>query len=133
MNRLSPLIVLISVLASVSLSCSSGGDSPKPTETTAAAATSYPPCRSDVLAHVRQPERLEVVDSCFSASGTVREVRNEVYDTILVEPDAQYAGILAPSNNGLLAVEITPVDEPSLFIPEVGQHATFYGARVLDS
>ncbi len=87
------------------------------------------------MAHVHRPSRLTLVSDCVSASGTVAEVKFEAYDgdyKVFVVPDPQYADLLVPSNNGLLLVEVIPTDQPSVFLPAVGQHATFYGALVND-
>ena len=102
---------------------------------TAAVEDSFPPCRENPMAHVYRPTRLTVVSECVIASGTVERVDFVLLDgnySILVEPDPQYAQLLAPSNKGMLAVEVTAADRPSVYIPVVGQHATFHGALVVD-
>ena len=120
----------------VAISCSSGETSLKETQPAPPAGEeSFPPCREDPMAHVQRPTRLVVIENCVSASGTVIEVRFRQHDGdywIRVDPDPEYADLLAPSNDGVLLAEVIPTDRPSVFIPEVGQHATFYGTLVYD-
>lgn len=128
--------LLLVLLALTGVACSSG-DTPGQGTPSASVPSeqSFPPCREDPMAHVHRPARLEIKSACTSVSGTVREVepRNVDGDSkIFVEPDPEFAGLLAPSNNGLLVVEVIPTDRPSVFIPEAGQHATFYGSLVND-
>ena len=95
----------------------------------------FPPCRKEPLAHVRQPTRFVVVSNCVSASGTVRQIEFQIHDgdyRIFVDPDPEYVGLLAPGNEGQLVVEVIAADRPSVFLPTLGQHATFYGALVLN-
>jgi len=76
-------------------------------------------CRSgDPLANVYHPNRLQVVQSCTTVSGTVESVRHEDdgdihFDLAL---DTPYAHLLTAANttyqHGWLVVEIVPADEP---------------------
>ncbi len=96
---------------------------------------SFPYCLPDTTSHVYRPERLTHVGECVSISGIARSAKYNPYDgdsKVLVEPDPQYRHLLAASNNGLLVVEVIPTDEPKVYIPNVGEHATFYGPMVLD-
>jgi len=96
---------------------------------------SLPFCLPDTTAHVYRPERLAHVAACVSISGIARVASYNPYDgdsKILVEPDPPYRHLLAPSNKGLLVVEVIPTDEPKVYLPKVGEHATFYGPMVLD-
>jgi hypothetical protein len=93
------------------------------------------PCRQDPMVGVPQPTRFVVVAACSTVSGTVRQVRRDPVDGELylqVAPDAAYTRFLVPANHGLLRVAAVPPDVPALAIPQAGQHATFYGAWVLD-
>lgn len=93
------------------------------------------PCRQDPMAGVPQPTRFVVVAGCSTVSGTVRQVRRDPVDGELnmeIEPDQAYIRFLPPVNQGLLRAAAVPRDIPGLTIPRVGQHATFYGAWVLD-
>jgi len=96
---------------------------------------SLPYCLPDTTSHVYRPERLAPVAECVSISGIARTVRYNPYNgdsKLLVEPDPQYRHLLAASNNGLLVVEVIPTDEPKVYLPKEGEHATFYGPMVLD-
>jgi hypothetical protein len=93
------------------------------------------PCRQDPMAGVPQPTRFVVVAGCSTVSGTVRQVRRDPVDgelNLRVEPDQAYTRFLPPGNHGQLRVAAVPRDIPTLTIPTAGQHATFYGAWVLD-
>jgi hypothetical protein len=95
----------------------------------------FPFCSPDMTTHVYRPARLARVADCVSLSGIARTVNYNPYDgdsKILVELDPQYRHLLAPSNNGLLVVEVIPTDESKVYLPNVGEHATFYGPLVLD-
>jgi len=87
------------------------------------------------MAHVHDPSRLVVLANCSTVSGTVKRVRP--YDPIdgnsrlFVAVDPSYRRFLAPSNRGLLVVEVIPTDFLGVAIPAVDAHATFYGAWVL--
>ncbi len=87
------------------------------------------------MAHVHDPSRLVVLANCATVSGTVKTVRP--YDPIdgnsrlFVAVDRPYRRFLAPSNRGLLVVEVIPTDFLAVAIPAVDTHATFYGAWVL--
>jgi hypothetical protein len=93
------------------------------------------PCRQDPMAGVPQPTRFLIVTGCSTVSGTVRQVRRDPVDGELkmqVEVDRAYTRFLPSGNQGLLRVAAVPRDAPGLAIPRPGQHATFYGAWVLD-
>lgn len=93
------------------------------------------PCRQDPMAGVPQPTRFVVVAGCSTVSGTVRQVRRDPVDgelNLQVTPDQAYTRFLPPGNHGQLRVAAVPRDVPALTIPEAGQHASFYGAWVLD-
>ena len=93
------------------------------------------PCRQDPMAGVPQPTRFVVVAGCSTVSGTVQQVRRDPVDgelNLQVAPDPAYIRFLPPVNHGQLRVAAVPRDIPGLTIPGVGQHATFYGAWVLD-
>ena len=86
---------------------------------------SFPPCKEKPLDHVGQPTRFEIVSNCGSVSGTVERVEFQLHDgdyRLFLDPDPQFERLLAPSNKGLLVAAIVPVDQPSVFLPTVGQH-----------
>jgi len=122
------LFLMSAVLTAAS--CGGGDDSAGVTDR-----PMFPPCRKDVMEHVRQPSRLEVLNECTSFSGTVREVDDSELDgdyVLHVEPDPEYVNLLAAPNSGLLAVAVVSVDRPGVDAPVAGQHASFYGALVTD-
>jgi hypothetical protein len=93
------------------------------------------PCRPDPMAGVPQPTRFIVVARCSTVAGTVRQVRRDPVDgelNLQILPDQAYMRFLPPGNHGLLRVAAAPRDVPALTIPRVGEHASFYGAWVLD-
>lgn len=92
------------------------------------------PCLPDPLAGVAYPTRFVVVANCSTVSGTVRRVGRDPADgelNMLVELDRRYARFLT-SRNGRLRATAVPRDLPALPVLKAGQHATFYGAWVLD-
>ena len=136
MSMLRTAVPLMILPVFLGISCSSGETTLQETQSAPPAGeASFPPCREDPMAHVHRPTRLEVIENCVSASGTVKDVRFKSHDGdywVLVDPDPEYTDLLAPSNEGVLLSEVIPTDQPSVFIPEVGQHATFYGTLVAD-
>lgn len=101
-------------------------------------ASSVCPPSSRTLVGVYHPERLEVLDPCKKASGTVVEVRHEEDGNlhINIAPDAAYKNLLIPGNysgeNGDLVVEMMARDGGHLPAPTVGQHVDLVGAYVND-
>lgn len=94
-----------------------------------------PFCRSDTLAHVRRPSRLIPVADCVSVTGTLRRVAYDPHDgdyRLWVELDPEHTHLLAPRNNGLLMVVVIATDEATVYIPQIGEHATFYGHLALN-
>lgn len=132
--RLMEAVATTSAFAAVAAAC--GEDSSAqhaPVVTTLA--EPFPYCLPNTTSHVYRPERLTRVAECVSVSGIARNASYNPYDgdsKIHVEPDPQYRHLLAASNNGLLVVEVIPTDEPKVYLPKVGEHATFYGPMVLD-
>jgi len=93
------------------------------------------PCRADPLAHVHDPGRLDVRAKCATASGLVQQVKYMPGDgdwQVTVAVDQPYHRFLTPANRGLLAVRVIPPDLPAVQLPALGQHATFYGAWVIN-
>jgi len=91
--------------------------------------------RRDIFEHVQQPTRLQLVSESVAVSGVVERVTYNPYDgdhKVYVKLDPQYEHLLRPSNNGLLVAEVIATDEPTVYIPQPGEHATFHGPLVLD-
>jgi hypothetical protein len=92
-------------------------------------------CRHDPMVGVPYPTRYVVVASCSTVSGTVRQVRRDPADgelNLLIAVDHSYARFLPSADGRLLRAAVVPRDVPKLTVPRVGQHATLYGAWVLD-
>lgn len=133
---------------------------PLTTRATLATSTSNA-CRTDPLANVYHPSRLEVIEPCISVKGTVATVRHEDDGDyhINVKLDSAYASLVNAGNveyqGGNLVVEIVPADEAgcivgepprpatgtydygvctgaNLFVPAVGARITVTGPYVID-
>jgi hypothetical protein len=92
-------------------------------------------CRQPALAHVHDPARLTVLSDCVVVSGTVRSTRlDSAYDDNKAEVavDRQFVHFLKPANRGLLVVDVIATDLATVQMPAAGQHATFYGAWVVN-
>ncbi len=105
-----------------------------------------------ISSHIYHPNRLQIVQSCITASGTVDLVRKEADGDlhIRLNLDSGYRNLTNSANDefqyGDLAVEIICVNPatqaeaiPScqnytnyIPIPDVGQHITVFGPYVLD-
>lgn len=94
--------------------------------------------RSNPLAGVYHPWRLQVLNSDLTASGTVERVRVEPdhdwHINLLL--DKQYAHLINAANvkweHGELVVEVIPLDQPHIPRPYVGERLTVTGAYVDD-
>jgi hypothetical protein len=92
-------------------------------------------CREEPMVGVPHPTRFLVIAACSTVSGTVRQIRRDPADgelNMLIAVDRSYERFLPRGNDGVLRVAVVPRDIPKLTIPRVGQHATLYGAWVLD-
>lgn len=92
-------------------------------------------CRDDPLVHVHHPTRFALEAQCASISGTVKRVELiEAFGDvkISVRPDASYNMFLREGNRGIVIAAVIPPDQPFVSIPSPGEHATFYGAWVVD-
>jgi hypothetical protein len=90
-------------------------------------------CRRYPLAHVYHRERLELIKRCVTVGGTVKRVAyvpNNGNYKVFVVIERRYKELLEEGNGGMLAVEISPTDQPVTPIPRVGQRAIFYGSWV---
>jgi hypothetical protein len=93
------------------------------------------PCRANPLAHVHDPGRLTVVAKCATTSGIVQQVEYKPGDgdwQVLIAVDPPYRRFLTPADHGLLPARVIPPDLPHVALPTLGQHATFYGAWVIN-
>jgi hypothetical protein len=92
-------------------------------------------CRDDPMVGVPHPTRYVVVANCSTVSGTVRQVRRDPADgelNLLIAVDQRYTRFLLSGNERVLRAAVVPRDIPKMAVPRVGQHATVYGAWVLD-
>jgi hypothetical protein len=92
-------------------------------------------CRRDPLAHVHHPARFSIEAPCASISATVKRVELvEAFGNLKLSlrPDPSYAEFLRDANEGIVMATVIPPDQPFISIPALGEHATFYGAWVID-
>jgi hypothetical protein len=92
-------------------------------------------CRDDPMVGVPHPTRFVVVATCSTVSGTVRQVRRDPADgelNLLIGVDQGYTRFLLSGNERVLRAAVVPRDVPKVTVPRVGDHATLYGAWVLD-
>ena len=92
-------------------------------------------CRAAPLAHVHDPGRLKLAANCATASGLVQQVRYQPGDgdwEVTIAPDPQYRPFLTAADHGLLPVRVIPADLAQVPLSALGQHATVYGAWVLN-
>jgi hypothetical protein len=92
-------------------------------------------CRDDPLVHVHHPTRFSLEAPCVSISGTVKRVKlSEAFGDvkISVRPDANDKVFLREGNKGIVIAAVIPPDQPFVSMPSPGEHATFYGAWVVD-
>jgi hypothetical protein len=92
-------------------------------------------CRDDPMTGVPHPTRFVVVANCSTVSGIVKQVRRDPADgelNLVVQVDRSYAQFLQSSFARELRAAVVPRDVPKVRVPRVGQHATLYGAWVLD-
>jgi hypothetical protein len=92
-------------------------------------------CRDHPMAHVHHPSRFSLEARCASISGTVEDVELvEAFGNVRVSvrPDSRYTEFLREENHGVLTAQVIPPDQPFVSVPSPGEHATFYGAWVVD-
>ena len=92
-------------------------------------------CRDDPMIAVPHPTRFVVVANCSTVAGVVKQVRRDPADgelNMLIELDQSYAQFLPSAEDAVLRAAVVPRDVPKVSVPRVGEHATLYGAWVLD-
>ena len=99
-----------------------------------------PHCRSgSPLVGVYHPERLKLKSRCRIASGTVEQVKAEVYDGdihLQLRLDPGQSKLLSSGNDrvgGTLVVEIIPWDRARVLVPDLGQRIQVVGPWVDDT
>lgn len=94
--------------------------------------------RTNPMAGVYHPSRLQVIDPFKTVSGTVMMVRHEMDKDyhINIKLDAKYASLINANNvkyeHGDLVVEVIPMDAAHIPAPTVGEHITVTGSYVND-
>jgi hypothetical protein len=96
-------------------------------------------CRADAMAGVYNPQRLQLLNPCQQASGTVVGTRPEpdgdtnIYLLLDAGQDSLLCRVqLTAPARGLL-LEIIPGDANAIPVPAAGEHVTAIGAHVLDT
>ena len=92
-------------------------------------------CRTTPLAHVHDPQRLELLATCSTVTGTVTGVDYvAAYDDlkITIRPDAEPASFLDEANQGLLVADVIATDQMAVAAPPVGSQVTVWGSWVRD-
>jgi hypothetical protein len=131
-------IILVALSAAVGYGLRRGGGLETAMEPPASAPawrTGAVACRDDPMIGVPHPTRFVVVANCSTVSGTIKQVRRDPADgelNIFLQVDRSYARFLQSSFARELRAAVVPRDVPKVRIPRVGQHATLYGAWVLD-
>lgn len=97
-----------------------------------------PQLRSNPLAGVYHPWRLEVIKPFVTVTGIVERIRREPdHDFhINLRLDSKYASMINDKNrqyeSGDLVVEVIPMDANRVPVPYVGEHISVSGSYVLD-
>jgi hypothetical protein len=131
-------ITLVAFSAAIGFGLRSGGEletAMAPPASAPAWRTGAVACRDDPMIGVPHPTRFVVVANCSTVSGTVRQIRRDPADgelNMLIAVDQRYTRFLLSGNERVLRAAVVPRDVPKLRVPKVGQHATLYGAWVLD-
>jgi hypothetical protein len=92
-------------------------------------------CRDDPMIGVPHPTRFVVVANCSTVSGTIRQIRRDPADgelNLLIAVDQGYSRFLLSGNERMLRAAVVPRDIQKVTAPRTGQHATLYGAWVMD-
>jgi hypothetical protein len=131
-------ITLVALSAAFGVGLVQGGNLETAMESPASAPgwrTGAVACRDDPMIAVPHPTRFVVVANCSTVSGIVKQVRRDPADgelNLLIELDQRYAQFLPSAEDAVLRAAVVPRDVPKVRVPRVGQHATLYGAWVLD-
>jgi hypothetical protein len=131
-------IILVALSAAIGYGLGRGGDletAMAPPASAPAWRTGAVACRDDPMAGVPFPTRFVVVANRSTVSGTIKQVRRDPADgelNLLVQLDRSYARFLQSFFARELRAAVVPRDVPKVRVPRVGQHATLYGAWVLD-
>lgn len=92
-------------------------------------------CRADAMAHVHDPTRLVLRQTCSTFTGTVRKVEFvPAFDDvkITVVPSDSMRAYLPAANHGVLVADVIATDQATVSIPPVGSKVSLWGAWVED-
>ena len=89
-------------------------------------------CPGNPLEGVWGPARLQVLGECVEAAGTAHNVHRATDGDITFDltVDAEYEELLG--EDGVLHVEIVPVNQGTVAAPQEGEHVCVTGTWVLD-
>jgi hypothetical protein len=124
------VVLAFTVLATATWGTARALDTPRPQAATA--------CRSNPLAGVHDPTRLQILDACATFVGTVISTPKQYADgdfAFNVAPDAAFASMLNEKNRskGGIHVEIIPMDQGvTVRPPSRNAHIRVTGAHVYD-
>lgn len=130
-NYLSRLVVVcILVLVAVGIIVALRGGDPAPPWR-----GSLKGCRSNPMAHVHDPSRLELREPCSTFVGQVKTVRFvPAFDDLKITlvPTAEMRRFLPDANRGVLVADVIATDQATVSPPPIGSHVTVSGAWVHD-
>ena len=92
-------------------------------------------CRSNPMAHVHDPTRLELKEPCSTFVGQVKKVRFvAAFDDLKITlvPTAGMRRFLPDANRGVLVADVIATDQATVSAPPVGSQVTVSGAWVQD-
>ncbi len=153
MSKLPPFLLAVALLALVASASYVAFFRTGAQSTSSTISSGSPSCESSLWDHVYNPSRLQVLNQCITATGTVDEIRNEADGDlhILLNLDAGQASLLNQGNisdqNGDLVLEAVCVGSVSqadaveacinytnaVSIPNVGDHVSVTGSFVFDA
>lgn len=121
---------VLALLAGVAIAAVSRGDHGAPPWR-----GSLEECRSPALAHVHDPNRLELLRACATFTGRVKVVHFvPAFDDmrITIVPTAEMRPFLPDANRGVLVADVIATDQAAVTAPPVGSQVTVSGAWVHD-
>jgi hypothetical protein len=92
-------------------------------------------CRATPMAHVHDPTRLVLQQTCSTFTGTVRKVEFvAAFDDVkmTVVPTKAMRAYLPSANRGVLVADVIATDQATVSIPPVGSRVSLWGAWVED-
>ncbi|MCW2762550.1 MAG: hypothetical protein JWR85_2751 [Marmoricola sp.] len=92
-------------------------------------------CRTNAMAHVHDPSRLELMQTCSTFTGVVKAVRlvpayNDV--KITLTPTGDMDSFLPAANKGVLVADVIATDYARVGLPAEGSRVSVWGAWVHD-